>query len=357
VQPPIDPPGPSLGFPGQNLLQVNSTDIDKTAKFSVVQPSTVGAVEVGYFQVDDTEGNIGTLAPGSAGYLDAAKAAGNYKTLFSTLGDGDIPLTELSRMLTLAPGKFYSFFVIQGATADTLLQGDLASSLDAISFGSPFLSQAGVQPLNVSFLDTQGAYELAWDLDRDAQFDDFKFKVELSDGAKPLGAGLQGDQASELLDLRELTGSVNLELTIRSEAFNTNVLGFFRVDNAQGTVTDGFGNALNPGDAGYLKAAAAQWAGRQVVSTASGSSFSATVTVDGGGIWVPFMITNGTLEQLLDSDTSNDPTVFTPFLGSNSGGRDYVKLLGDNTFGFEDMVAGDFDYDDLVVKVNVAPVA
>jgi hypothetical protein len=68
------------------------------------------------------------------------------------------------------------------------------------------------------------------------------------------------------------------------------------------------------------------------------------------------MITNGTVEQLLDDDTSNDPTVFTPFLGSSPGGRDYVKLLGDNTFGFEDTVGGDYDYDDLVVKINVSPV-
>ncbi|MFM7323436.1 MAG: DUF4114 domain-containing protein, partial [Nodosilinea sp.] len=351
VDPPVQPPVPSLGVTGQNLLQLNSSDTAKTAKFSVVQPSTVGAIEVGYFKVDDAQGNLGTLAPGSAGYLDAAKAAGNYKTIFSTLGDGDIQIADLSRMLTLAPGQFYSFFVVQGATADGLLQGDLSSSLGALTFGSPFWNQSGVQPLSFTFLETQGAYELAWDLDKDGRFDDFKFKVALSDDAKPLGAGLQGDQESELLDLRELTGSVNLQLSIRSEAFNTNVLGFFRVDNAQGKVTDSFGNTLNPGDAGYLKAAAAQWAGRQLISTASGSSFSTTVTVDGGGIWVPFMITNGTLEQLLDSDTSNDPIVFTPFLGSNPGQGDYVRLLGDNTFGFEDMVGGDFDYDDLVVKV------
>jgi hypothetical protein len=355
---PVIPQAPGLGLTGQNLLQLNNTAIDKTAKFSVVQPSTVGAIEVGYFTVDDAQGNLGTLAPGSVGYLEAAKAAGNYKTIFSTLGDGDIQLTEFSRMLTLAPGQFYSFFVVQGATADGLLQGDLSSSLGALTFGSPFLNQGGAQPLSFSFLESQGAYELAWDLDQDGQFDDFTFRVEISDGAPPLGAGLQGGQESEVLDLRELAGqTVNLQLTIRSEAFNTNVLGFYRVDNAQGTITDSFGNVFNPGDAGYLQAAAAQWAGQGSVSTSAGRSFSTTVAVEGGGIWVPFMITNGTLEQLLDSDTSNDPIVFTPFLGSNPGQGDYVRLLGDNTFGFEDMVGGDFDYDDLVVKISVTPVS
>ena len=355
---PVIPQAPGLGLTGQNLLQLNNTAIDKTAKFSVVQPSTVGEIEVGYFKVDDAQGNLGTLAPGSVGYLEAAKAVGNYKTIFSTLGDGDIALTELSRMLTLAPGQFYSFFVVQGATADGLLQGDLSSSLGALTFGSPFLNQGGAQPLSFSFLQSQGAYELAWDLDQDGQFDDFTFRVEISDGAPPLGAGLQGGQESEVLDLRELAGqTVNLQLTIRSEAFNTNVLGFYRVDNAQGTITDSFGNVFNPGDAGYLQAAAAQWAGQGSVSTSAGRSFSTTVAVEGGGIWVPFMITNGTLEQLLDSDTSNDPIVFTPFLGSNPGQGDYVRLLGDNTFGFEDMVGGDFDYDDLVVKISVTPVS
>jgi hypothetical protein len=340
------------------LLQLNNTALDKTAKFSVVQPSTVGAIEVGYFKVDNAQGNLGTLAPGSADYLEAAKAAGNYKTIFSTLGDGDIQIADLSRMLTLAPGQFYSFFVVQGATANSLLQGDLSSSLGALTFGSPFLNQGGAQPLSFSFLESQGAYELAWDLDQDGQFDDFTFRVELSDGAPTLGAGLQGGQESEVLDLRELAGqTVNLQLTIRSEAFNTNVLGFYRVDNAQGAITDSFGNVFNPGDAGYLQAAVAQWAGQGSVSTNAGPNFSTTVAVEGGGIWVPFMITNGTLEQLLDSDTSNDPIVFTPFLGSNPGQGDYVRLLGDNTFGFEDMVGGDFDYDDLVVKISVTPVS
>jgi hypothetical protein len=40
-------------------------------------------------------------------------------------------------------------------------------------------------------------------------------------------------------------------------------------------------------------------------------------------------------------------------LGANTDGMDHVKLLGDNTFGFEDTSGGgDQDFDDVVVKAR-----
>ncbi|MEB3313987.1 MAG: DUF4114 domain-containing protein, partial [Cyanobacteriota bacterium] len=129
-------------------------------------------------------------------------------------------------------------------------------------------------------------------------------------------------------------------------------------ETLQGAVIDPLtGGLLNPGEAGYLQAAVAQWAGQPVLSTGTAARFSTTVSVEGGGFWVPFLMTNGTLEQLLDGDTGNDPLVFTPFLGANPDRLDHVKLLADNTFGFEDLVVNsDFDFDDLVVRITVVPV-
>jgi len=41
------------------------------------------------------------------------------------------------------------------------------------------------------------------------------------------------------------------------------------------------------------------------------------------------------------------------FTGANPDGVDHVRLLGDNTIGFEDQLGGgDRDYNDLVVQVN-----
>ncbi|MDJ0693755.1 MAG: DUF4114 domain-containing protein [Mastigocoleus sp. MO_167.B18] len=41
-------------------------------------------------------------------------------------------------------------------------------------------------------------------------------------------------------------------------------------------------------------------------------------------------------------------------MGANSDGADHIHLLGDNTFGFEDLRGGgDESFDDLVVKMNL----
>lgn len=354
--PPINLP---LGFSDQNLLWLSENT--GAVKFTVVTPPRVGGVEIGYL-ITDAEGQIDGIGPLDPGYLEVATLPNRYRTLLATLGDNDLQIDNLSRVLPLSPDNFYSFYVNLNNTTDNLAQGGLKGLTMAIAegqmvFGSPFFNGDLPTPLRV--LDIPGAYELAWDLNGDGRFDDFSIRVESYDGAPPMGAQRQGGQESEMIDLGDLQGQrVNLELSIQSEAYNTNTLGFYRAETLQGAVIDPLtGGLLNPGEAGYLQAAVAQWAGQPVLSTGTAARFSTTVSVEGGGFWVPFLMTNGTLEQLLDGDTGNDPLVFTPFLGANPDRLDHVKLLADNTFGFEDLVVNsDFDFDDLVVRITVVPV-
>ena len=64
---------------------------------------------------------------------------------------------------------------------------------------------------------------------------------------------------------------------------------------------------------------------------------------------------NGTPDALLDSNPNNNPDIYFTFLGANSDGVDHVRMLGDNTFGFEDLRGGgDKDFNDVIVKVNLA---
>jgi Domain of unknown function (DUF4114) len=43
------------------------------------------------------------------------------------------------------------------------------------------------------------------------------------------------------------------------------------------------------------------------------------------------------------------------YLGANPDEVDHIRLLGDKTFGFEDLFGGgDLDYNDVVVQVNFA---
>ena len=72
-------------------------------------------------------------------------------------------------------------------------------------------------------------------------------------------------------------------------------------------------------------------------------------TFDGGSILAPFIVIDGNVDKAIN----NNAEVYFSFLGANSDGVDHIRLLGDNTFGYEDLAGGgDFDYNDMIVKVN-----
>lgn len=70
-------------------------------------------------------------------------------------------------------------------------------------------------------------------------------------------------------------------------------------------------------------------------------TFSADIA--GGSFLSTFLIANGT--------DVNSNQIYFSHLGANANGNDHIKLLGNNTFGFEDMAGlGDKDYNDIVVQ-------
>lgn len=86
---------------------------------------------------------------------------------------------------------------------------------------------------------------------------------------------------------------------------------------------------------------------------ADGATESFSGTFDGGSLYAPFIIPNGTPDQLLDTDSNNDPEIYFPFIAGNADGADHVRLLGDNVFGFEDLPGGgDNDFNDIVVQID-----
>jgi phage gp37-like protein len=57
---------------------------------------------------------------------------------------------------------------------------------------------------------------------------------------------------------------------------------------------------------------------------------------------------------LLTRNVNNDPAVYLPFLGANTDKVDHIRLLGNNIFGFEDLVSGgDKDFNDVIARVNL----
>ncbi|MEL6816240.1 MAG: DUF4114 domain-containing protein, partial [Cyanobacteria bacterium J06598_3] len=149
---------------------------------------------------------------------------------------------------------------------------------------------------------------------------------------------------AEAIDLSAQTGDYSFEFSVYREATFNNTVGFYTTNETNGAiVTDTVtGAQLLPGDEGYKEAAMA----RQLETRLTGENgnvqtFSADIA--GGGFLSTFLIADGT-----DASTG---TVYFSHLGANADGNDHVKLLGNNTFGFEDMSGlGDKDYNDIVVQ-------
>jgi hypothetical protein len=135
--------------------------------------------------------------------------------------------------------------------------------------------------------------------------------------------------------------TLQAQLSISQEASFNNTVGLYRLENSDGQVRDSLGALLSPGDAGYTEAALAQ-----SVAQFDKSTTSASVNLTGGSFYAPYILADGSRSQ-----------AYFPFLASNSDGIDHLRLLGDNTFGFEDVAfGGDADYNDAIVKVLIVPI-
>lgn len=147
----------------------------------------------------------------------------------------------------------------------------------------------------------------------------------------------------------DLTGydgdDVTLNFSIFREASYNSTIGFYRTDFVDGGIKDLMtGETLKPGDEGYKEAALSRKLDVQL-SAENGKTTTFSSTIDGGGFLGIFMISDS-------SDVATGEMLFSS-MGMN-GGNDHAKMLGNNTFGFEDMIGlGDRDFNDMVVKVDV----
>lgn len=170
----------------------------------------------------------------------------------------------------------------------------------------------------------------------------------------PLGASFQDNgQGESLLDFRS-TGNQQITanlLEVTSEAVFNNLVGFYVIEDAQGTVLDQFGNALSPGDEGYAEAAVQRRVFELNRNTTDAQQFT------GGDLLAPFIIADGTAEEFLSQNPNNqqgvNPLAYFSFLGANPDGVEHIRLLDNNTFGFEDLFGGgDNDFNDLFFQAE-----
>ncbi|MFM7372523.1 MAG: DUF4114 domain-containing protein, partial [Sphaerospermopsis kisseleviana] len=302
--------------------------------------------EIGLFTVDDDQGTIDGIAPNDSNYTQAVLS--RSRSIFSTLGNSPNGFdTNLTRTLDLDAGIRFRLLLVQNGTLDGLRNGTVPlSQLFLSSPASLQVSDVGNSTFDLRFEDSPGS----------GQFNDAVLQMQLGTEAdKPIGTNLQDQQEGEVLDLRGLTDTQTATFTVNREAAYNNFVGFFRVADANGSIDingDGIGDLL-PGQTGYGEAAVKNRVGGINLSVGNQGQASFTGQFEGGSIFAPFLIVNGTPDQLLDSNPNNNPAIYFPYLGANSDKVDHVRMLGNNVFGFEDLPnGGDKDFNDIIVSVK-----
>ncbi len=320
--------------------------------------------EIGVYTVDNAQGTINGIAPGAPGYLEAALK--NAQPIFSVLPDTNslLPNADFLRNLSFKAGTNLGFYLVQnGTAAEALGSASTQGTPSNVFFGSPSANPNNTDYLQVS-PSGDGSFNLSW---RDQSGNQSFNNVVLSVGAStesslPIGTPLQQTTKLELIDLlAQANQPIELNFNIVSDAFYNNSFGLYKIENAQGTIIDELtGTQINPGDANYAQVALRQ--SKHNSELGGNRSASGLQQLDGGAIYAPYLIANGTKDEFLSSNSTNQPAqgsegqvplAYFAFLGANPDKVDHMRILGNNSFAFEDMFAGgDKDFNDLVVKTN-----
>ncbi|MEL7509519.1 MAG: DUF4114 domain-containing protein [Cyanobacteria bacterium J06554_1] len=317
-----------------------------TISLGLVQTNTDSVNELLVVVADDSQGVINGIAPDEAGYGQALldKAV----VVFSTLKTGQLSGLEISRNLALPDNARLQFAIIENGSLDSLRQNGTGELRLAYASNDR-------QPVVVSTLQEPGLQLTLRVAAADGSAGVTSVVLESLEGTPLIGSERQGyGKDSELIDLRGETGTRTATFDVYRNAGYNNLVGFYTVENEQGQIFDDFGNLLNPSDSGYREAALANRLTDVNLTGTNGQLESFTTEVKMGQLLASFIVVDGTLEQLADGTIMNDPDIYFTHMGANSDGVDHIRLLGDNTFGFEDLSGGgDLDYNDMVVKTTI----
>ena len=353
--PPTDPPGLEISptTPGIfNFINNGNLQID------LVNFNSSSVNELGFFIVDDEQGNIGGIAPGTAGY--AAAALQRARSIFSVLFDppvGFLPPDRIESFLEGIPSGSNIGFLLIGDS--TLEEARIEVEQTGTTTRSVFFSTESAQIEAIN----SGGFQLAWqDISGSSAFDNLVVNVAPTTATAPVSldsilvsseAGVE--EEIRVLDFRQEATQVQVEVQIFREADYDNIIGFYTTD-LQGRVVDPLtGTVMSdlPGSADYTQAAITNRIQNIELNVVDDSTTTLSFTLDQGLIYVPFLVVNGTFEQLQDATSANDPAVYFPFIQANSDGAEHFRHFGDNIIGVEDLPGGgDRDFQDLVIVFN-----
>lgn len=304
-----------------------------TLRFQWTSREAAYSNEIGVFAIDEF-GRVNGIAPGEAGYAQAALTSSTRQVLFSS-GQQAGAWKELS----FQPETQLAFYLIQNSTTEAWLANNPRNN------SNQPLALFSIETANFNRFDYvqsralgEGLWQFAWEdvtNGGDRDFNDVVFTVSRPGIAVP---GTIGQ-----------TTPTRFSWLSRSAAYQ-NEMGLFFVDDAEGRI----GN-LRPGDPGYAQAALA--AERRQVVFAQGQTSGAVSDLNlPAKQWIGwYLIPNATTEQFLQQNPSNRPTggivAFFSYPGANPDGLAHLNPRSANEFGWEDLTSGgDRDFDDLVFR-------
>jgi hypothetical protein len=160
------------------------------------------------------------------------------------------------------------------------------------------------------------------------------------------------------IDLTDYTGKIlKVDTTTKGDAAYNNNIGFYAVQDSIGTIKLANGSTLKPGDANYAFEAVKS----ALITAGQAGKIDRKLNQDilGGNTYAPVVIAQGTLNDFVSKNSSNDGDgtkihAYFNYLGANPDKFDHFLLSGANTFSVEDQFGGgDRDFNDLIVNMNV----
>ena len=301
--------------------------------------------EIGIVAIDDATGKIGGIAPGTAGYLQAL--LDRAKPIFSTL-DGSF-FSPAKREIGLDASRNYQFFQVQdGSIAD--LQQQIADGKTPTNILFALPDANGNSPIKLTSNNTNDGYQVSVN-------NDLVLNVTKLDGITPnlpIGSKSQGLAQGRTLDLTDFVGqTLKVDITTTSSSAYNNNIGFYAVEDAIGTIQLANGTMLKPGDANYAAEAI-----KSAVLQASKTDSKLNQDIVGGKLYAPVVVAQGSLSDFVTKNPTNggganDIHAYFNYIGANADKTDHFRLIGNNTFGVEDVYGGgDRDFNDLVITAS-----
>ena len=247
-----------------------------------------------------------------------------------------------------------------GAIGATLGSGPTGSQTIFLAAGTTinFRYSDGAGQINsnpaLSISTTATGFSLALDADLNGTYTDLILDISSSNAvSSPTNQAIARKQLTSsdtILDLTSIPATgIRLTLDISTDCSLQNRFGFVKIDPLTGTTYQVAG--VSQSDGAAFRSAVLdsfidpyqQNAGKKHGHDQSRQSINWDLTSTEAGYYAPVMITQGGEVLTFGASTASD-------------GRQHTRLIGINTFGFEDLLAGqgsDWDFNDTKIMVNV----